>query len=179
MDTDVRYTFLDALDHLPSDLIRSLWTIQGLELREDSDRTFADQESVKEAQNIQREILRHHEWMTFQTQEMQEMADIQARYQAHEGTLEVKSKSAKTQTKSQPKEPLKIKINLKPSHSSEPVYCVCREVSYGAMIACDNLKCPTEWFHYTCVGLTGAPNGKWYCSERCHRQANKKKFMNL
>ncbi|SCU85470.1 LAME_0D01464g1_1 [Lachancea meyersii CBS 8951] len=180
METDVRYTFLDALDHLPSDLIRSLWTIQGLELRQDEIRTFVDQQAVKEAQHLQRLIQQRQEQLDFQIQEMQEMAEVQARYLAHEESVELKTKSAKTHTRiPQPPEPLKIKINLKPSHSDEPVYCHCRNVSYGQMIACDNRRCPTEWFHYACVGLTHAPKGKWYCSERCHRQATKKKFMNL
>ncbi len=47
----------------------------------------------------------------------------------------------------------------------EPVYCICRQVSYGDMIGCDNSGCPVEWFHYACVGLTAPPKGKWYCPE--------------
>ncbi|XP_022169997.1 inhibitor of growth protein 3-like [Myzus persicae] len=42
-------------------------------------------------------------------------------------------------------------------------YCICNEVAYGEMIACDNRKCPREWFHYSCVGIQSAPTGKWYC----------------
>lgn len=46
----------------------------------------------------------------------------------------------------------------------EPVYCVCQQVSFGEMIACDNAeKCPYEWFHYECVGLSEPPQGTWYC----------------
>ena len=46
----------------------------------------------------------------------------------------------------------------------EPVYCLCRQVSFGEMIACDNAgKCPYEWFHYECVGLAEPPRGLWYC----------------
>lgn len=29
-----------------------------------------------------------------------------------------------------------------------------RQVSYGQMIACENPDCETEWFHFSCVGLT-------------------------
>lgn len=47
----------------------------------------------------------------------------------------------------------------------EPTYCVCNQVSYGEMVACDNEDCEIEWFHYTCVGLTAAPKGKWYCPQ--------------
>ncbi|KAJ5109698.1 Zinc finger PHD-type [Penicillium argentinense] len=45
------------------------------------------------------------------------------------------------------------------------VYCTCRTVSHGDMVACDNIKCPYEWFHWKCVGLTTEPQGKWYCDE--------------
>ena len=35
------------------------------------------------------------------------------------------------------------------------------------MIDCDNDFCEYEWFHYSCVGITRKPRGKWYCSEEC------------
>ena len=47
--------------------------------------------------------------------------------------------------------------------SPEPTYCVCRQVSYGDMICCDNDACDIEWFHFQCVSLTSKPKGKWYC----------------
>jgi len=46
---------------------------------------------------------------------------------------------------------------------SEPRYCICNQVSYGDMVACDNDDCPYEWFHYPCVGISAPPKGKWYC----------------
>ncbi|ORY82104.1 the Ing1 Phd finger in complex with A histone H3k4me3 peptide, partial [Protomyces lactucae-debilis] len=46
----------------------------------------------------------------------------------------------------------------------EPVYCYCNRVSFGKMLACENDACEGgEWFHFACLGLTGAPKGKWYC----------------
>ncbi|KKK20879.1 hypothetical protein P175DRAFT_0501002 [Aspergillus ochraceoroseus IBT 24754] len=45
------------------------------------------------------------------------------------------------------------------------VYCTCRTVSHGDMVACDNENCKFEWFHWKCVGLTREPVGKWYCPE--------------
>ena len=43
---------------------------------------------------------------------------------------------------------------------TEPTYCYCNQVSYGEMVACDNAgKCPKEWFHLQCAGLTKAPKG--------------------
>ncbi|CAK1586906.1 unnamed protein product [Parnassius mnemosyne] len=48
---------------------------------------------------------------------------------------------------------------------NEPRYCICNQVSYGDMVACDNQDCPYEWFHYPCVGITAPPKGKWYCPQ--------------
>lgn len=56
-------------------------------------------------------------------------------------------------------------LNDEPIDPNEPVYCYCRQVSYGDMIGCDNPNCALEWFHYQCVGLTAPPKGKWYCKE--------------
>eukprot|EP00055_Hartaetosiga_balthica_P016660 m.106137 g.106137 ORF g.106137 m.106137 type:complete len:247 (+) comp9147_c3_seq1:106-846(+) len=53
------------------------------------------------------------------------------------------------------------------------VFCYCKQGSYGEMIGCDNDKCPIEWFHYTCVGLTSAPQGSWFCPE-CRKKKKKK-----
>lgn len=48
-------------------------------------------------------------------------------------------------------------------NEDEPVYCLCREISYGQMILCDNDACKIEWFHFQCVKLASKPKGKWYC----------------
>jgi len=48
---------------------------------------------------------------------------------------------------------------------SEEIYCTCRQVSYGEMVACDNVECQYQWFHYSCVGIKRPPKGKWYCEE--------------
>lgn len=49
--------------------------------------------------------------------------------------------------------------------TGEKTYCVCNQVSFGNMIACEMDGCAIEWFHYECVGITEAPKGKWYCGE--------------
>jgi len=48
----------------------------------------------------------------------------------------------------------------------EQLFCLCRQVSYGQMIGCDNENCPYEWFHFHCVGVKMQPkaNEKWYCA---------------
>lgn len=48
---------------------------------------------------------------------------------------------------------------------NEPKYCICNRISFGEMIACDNDYCPTEWFHFPCVGIAEHPAGKWYCPD--------------
>ncbi|KAL1297597.1 hypothetical protein AAFC00_006159 [Neodothiora populina] len=45
----------------------------------------------------------------------------------------------------------------------DEIYCVCQQVSYGDMVACDNDLCPYQWFHWTCVGLKAEPKGDWLC----------------
>ena len=45
----------------------------------------------------------------------------------------------------------------------EKQYCICQRPSFLPMISCDGRQCETEWFHYTCVNITRAPKGKWFC----------------
>eukprot|EP00039_Didymoeca_costata_P019918 m.339403 g.339403 ORF g.339403 m.339403 type:complete len:205 (-) comp18792_c0_seq1:202-816(-) len=61
-----------------------------------------------------------------------------------------------------------------PVDPNEPTYCLCHQVSYGEMIACDNEDCPTEWFHFGCVNLTEQPKNKWYCP-RCQMEMDRKR----
>ncbi|OCH86100.1 hypothetical protein OBBRIDRAFT_260243 [Obba rivulosa] len=61
-------------------------------------------------------------------------------------------------------------------------YCVCNRISYGDMIACDDVTCEKEWFHLPCIGLTAPPDGEWYCdtcrakrsSQRARRNGKKR-----
>ncbi|EFJ17564.1 hypothetical protein SELMODRAFT_92651 [Selaginella moellendorffii] len=53
-----------------------------------------------------------------------------------------------------------------PVDPNEETYCICGQVSFGDMIACDNENCTGgEWFHYQCVGLSSETRfkAKWYC----------------
>lgn len=45
-------------------------------------------------------------------------------------------------------------------------FCVCKRVSFGEMIACENETCVVEWFHFACVGLSSDAKikGKWFCA---------------
>ncbi|XP_046904846.1 inhibitor of growth protein 2 [Hypomesus transpacificus] len=76
---------------------------------------------------------------------------------------EKRSKSAKKKKRKaakQERDASPVEFAIDPN---EPTYCLCEQVSYGEMIGCDNDQCPIEWFHFTCVGLTYKPKGKWYC----------------
>ncbi|CAH2105556.1 unnamed protein product [Euphydryas editha] len=45
-------------------------------------------------------------------------------------------------------------------------YCLCgEEDNVSPMIACDWPECIQEWFHYKCVGIDVAPDGKWICPQ--------------
>ena len=57
----------------------------------------------------------------------------------------------------------------------EPKYCYCKRISFGEMIACEAEDCPTEWFHFSCVGLTedNRPKGSWLCPD-CEKRSKKK-----
>ena len=68
--------------------------------------------------------------------------------------------------------------------NDDRTYCFCDGVSYGEMIACDDVRCEREWvsgflymlcsvahfwlfkFHLACIGLTVPPEGTWFC-EAC------------
>ena len=49
------------------------------------------------------------------------------------------------------------------------LYCKCKRPSFPPMIACEGRNCKIEWYHYSCVNITRAPKGNWYCPD-CRRQ---------
>ncbi|XP_041450337.1 uncharacterized protein LOC111081753 isoform X2 [Drosophila obscura] len=63
--------------------------------------------------------------------------------------------------------PIRPPAGARLAREGESVYCYCRcpydEVS--EMIACDGDNCLIEWFHFECVGIMVAPQGRWYCAE--------------
>ncbi|GAA5828348.1 hypothetical protein JCM5353_004801 [Sporobolomyces roseus] len=52
-----------------------------------------------------------------------------------------------------------------PIGEDEEIFCYCRRVAFGEMVACENSSCPREWFHLECLGMTSAPKGDYYCDE--------------
>ncbi|KAM4860050.1 inhibitor of growth protein 1 isoform 2-T2 [Thomomys bottae] len=76
---------------------------------------------------------------------------------------EKKAKTSKKKKRSKAKAEREASPADLPIDPNEPTYCLCDQVSYGEMIGCDNDECPIEWFHFSCVGLSHKPKGKWYC----------------
>ncbi|ORZ09950.1 hypothetical protein BCR42DRAFT_441507 [Absidia repens] len=64
-------------------------------------------------------------------------------------------------------------------HTEEPLYCYCRQVSYGEMVGCDGENCPYEWFHMECTGLDAPPKGAWYCDECQVEAGNSRKLKKM
>ncbi|CAH2300408.1 inhibitor of growth 2 [Pelobates cultripes] len=78
---------------------------------------------------------------------------------------EKKTKSSKKRKRSKAKQEREVSPVPFAIDPNEPTYCLCNQVSYGEMIGCDNEECAIEWFHFSCVGLTYKPKGKWYCPD--------------
>ncbi|KAM8940095.1 inhibitor of growth protein 2 [Pelodytes ibericus] len=78
---------------------------------------------------------------------------------------EKKTKSSKKRKRSKAKQEREVSPIPFAIDPNEPTYCLCNQVSYGEMIGCDNEECAIEWFHFSCVGLTYKPKGKWYCPD--------------
>ena len=55
-------------------------------------------------------------------------------------------------------------------HDSNKFYCICKRPSFPPMIAYDGNNCHIEWFHYSCVKISMAPRGKWYCNNSLARK---------
>lgn len=49
------------------------------------------------------------------------------------------------------------------SPNQDEHFCVCRGLTVGQMVSCDNPLCPFQWFHIECVGLKSVPEETWFC----------------
>jgi hypothetical protein len=47
-------------------------------------------------------------------------------------------------------------------------YCDCDRPEFGRMLACQSDNCKHKWYHYSCIGITRAPQKKWIC-HNCKR----------
>ena len=69
----------------------------------------------------------------------------------------------KSQKKGGPGRYSKCENVLEKSKEKRPLYCYCKSVESGRMIACDDESCLIGWFHFECVNLMRKPRGDWYC----------------
>ena len=51
------------------------------------------------------------------------------------------------------------------STSETTVWCYCKVDHEDDLIGCDNLQCPIQWFHVSCLQFEKVPKGKWYCPD--------------
>lgn len=161
---DIRYSFINTLDHFACEYVRTLWTIQHLDSRRDAAQLQGKAAYLRNLVQERTRSLRQYR------QDLEVQKEINKRYalllRRKKGAAPPPAAAAAPPRKDKR---LLLKINLKARKSagsdskSEPRYCYCNDVSYGPMIACDNANCEREWFHYGCVGITKPPAGKWYC----------------
>ncbi|KAK9462281.1 uncharacterized protein V1516DRAFT_674207 [Lipomyces oligophaga] len=68
-----------------------------------------------------------------------------------------------------------VKTQTPKRRKDESRYCICGDVFFGDMIACDDPNCPIEWYHLDCVQLKRLPAGEWYCPSCIARRRNLRK----
>ncbi|QLQ82002.1 hypothetical protein HG537_0G02560 [Torulaspora globosa] len=180
---DVRYGFLNTLEHYPCELIRGLWTLQSLDLQRaesevsyERDRWLAmhmqsQSELLERLANEQIRALKSHRSQLVELQGVRKRCEAARRRQTRQTQHKTDKLTIKLNLNLSRKRTLVEPPKVQVLEEQEPTYCFCNNVSYGAMIACDNERCPREWFHYGCVGITKPPKGKWYCSVECRKQA--------
>lgn len=157
--------FLESLESVPPELERNFTLIRELdskceELMEKIKKissTYADQNTKYSRDRIRKETDTLFAKLNSYSEDKFELA--QQTYELIDRNI---IKLNKINDTPEEDEAPKIGYDM-PLDSNEPKFCICRGVSHGDMIACDNDECPIEWFHYACVNITSPPNGRWFC----------------
>lgn len=69
-------------------------------------------------------------------------------------------------------------VEQKFGKKDENIYCSCKKISSGTMIACDNPECKIIWYHCACVNIPEKEiPDVWYCPE-CEEAAKHLKDIN-
>lgn len=164
-------TFLESLDHVPPEFERNFNLIKDLDSRSnelighinDLLKKYKETRKARDRRDIKAEIDSSMEKMTSYAHDKIELAS-----QTYElidkniKSLLVLIQPAESGDSTAPQVPPGYEM---PISDYEPRYCVCRAVSFGEMIACENPECPIEWFHLPCVQLLKAPKASWYCQD--------------
>lgn len=164
---DIRHSFFNSLDHFPSDLVRTLWLCQSIntQLQEcgDGDGDLLKRQQRKQSLLLSALVKRQRQTLLREREQLTKQLHTRKRYAALMDRNKGKSKD-------------KDKENITPNINTEPRYCVCNDVAYGDMIACDNPQCHKEWFHYKCINMTTPPKHKWFCPDCKNINSNTSKI---
>lgn len=192
---DTRHSFLSTVDHLPCELIRSLWLLQSLNRQNVDPSDYQMKTLIKNNKYAQIRYMRglideQLQFLNNRKEFLSELKDIKKITDKNLlKQISLHNSSIDNIDDIQQNKKLTIKISLKKNKSKNiqtaidkkaeyakndnTRYCFCNDVSYGDMIACDNDLCKREWFHYGCIpnfNPKAFKNMKWFCSDTCRRQ---------
>lgn len=167
-------TFLDTLDCLPAELERNFTLIQKLDQRSsglmkkinDCVKRYENCRTDEERLKIRRDTHKLFDTLVSFADDKLDISD--QLYDAIDKTIKKLLKLVVLPDANGTKIPGGEKVGLNmPEVPNEPVFCYCRSISFGEMVACDDKSCPIEWFHLGCVNLEVAPkeNEPWYCRD--------------
>lgn len=192
---DIRHDFFHALDHFPSDLVRTLWLLQSIDvqLNECYNNTskIGNEESSTYFYYLQSQLRKQSVLLLKLVQDQKNILNrerVQLNKQLHtrnryQNFIKKINETKLTVHSHQNTKSNEVSVDIENTEDQdlEPRYCICNDVSYGDMIACDNDDCPKQWFHCKCVHISVPPKGKWYCSTECElhdRKSKNKKTSN-
>lgn len=161
-------TFLETLEHVPPDFERNLNLIQDLDSQSfaligtvnDLIAKYKLSRKKRERVQLKKEIMTSMDKLINFADE--KVSKGQQTYEMVDRSIEQLIELKKTEDSEVDSDRRHIGLNMPPKEH-EPLYCICRNISHGEMVACDNEDCKYEWFHYSCINLKSAPKGKWYC----------------
>ena len=186
---DIRHDFFHALDHFPSDLVRTLWLLQSIDTQLNgcyyNTGKIGNIETSKYVEYLQLQLRRQSISLLRSVQyqknilnrekiQLSKQLHTRKRYQSFIKKINEQKPTVNIHADDNSYE-VKVAIRTPENKNLEPRYCICNDVSYGDMIACDNEDCPKQWFHYKCIHISIPPKGKWYCSIECKINDNKNK----
>lgn len=208
---DIRHNFFHALDHFPSDLVRTLWLLQSIDIQlnecynnnnnnnstiintngdiDNNERSeyidYLQSQLKKQSILLSKLVKDQKNVLNREKIQLNKQLHTRKRYQCfikklndQKSIISNTTTNTKTSNNNNKRRKKSDMINITVENTGnqdlEPKYCICNDVSYGNMIACDNKDCPKQWFHYKCVGISIPPRGKWYCSVECEIYDNKK-----
>ncbi|OLL23546.1 Inhibitor of growth protein 5 [Neolecta irregularis DAH-3] len=132
----------------------ALWTLLGNRRQNVREAEVVLEKVTKEFERIKTEKARYEERL----KELYPSNPLEMEEElAVEGLGERKVKRKGQRNKQQPKR------IVQETAEDEGIYCFCRDVSYGQMVACENPDCPNEWYHFRCVKMSREPKGDWWC----------------